>query len=695
MKSVLLTALLLAILSFSRGTVAQTIPEKESFDDAEYFFTQEDYEEALASYMKLYKKGFKDNANINYKIGICFLNTNTERIKAISHLEKAATKANAKYTEGFLKEENAPFDVFLFLGNAYRIDNQLDKAINAYNQYINVAPAEKETEKNYAKSQIEACNKAKVAIANPVKTRFTSIGKPVNTASANYNPVITPDENYMVYVTRLKLYDAVMVSKRTNGKWGTPNNITPDIQSDGNQFPVFISYDRNVLLLALQDANNSDIYMSVFDGNSWSKSEPLNREINTKYWESHASMTGDGQTIYFTSNRPQGVGGSDIFYATLNNKGEWGSAKNIGSIINTPLNEETPFISTDGKTLYFSSQGHESIGGYDIYYCEKNDSGLWSAPKSMGYPINTTDDDLFYSPARSGAVAYQAKDMKNKGGIGDLDIARIEMYSKSHPFKYTVSGNLSNVAKNAKFEKIKLRLLNRNTNEKTDSTMVLKDGSFALEYAALPGKYAIQAVFNGYKGDGSEFSIPEDFKPEVYMVDDSLLKFAPDLGTYFANLSPADTMSIAQNATKKTIVADAPATIQGILFPFNGTELGENEEKEVDKLATIMKDNPSLTISIIGYTDSWGKDQYNLLLSENRAKSVKAKIVKKGISTTRIKTAGKGKENPIAINENENGTDNPEGRTFNRRVEFEITKSNNKNIVVNPIMVPENLKTKK
>ena len=703
MKSLISVALIVSVFFINQVVSAQTTAEKEAFDDAEYFFAQEDYTEALASYMKLYKRGFSENANVNYKMGICYLHTNTEKSKAIQHLEKAALKASEKYSEGSIKEENAPIDVFLFLGNAYRIDNQLGKAIDNYTKYLATVKEKNEVEKSFAKSQIEACNKAKEAIANPAKVKVTALPGPINTNAANYNPVITPDENYMVYVTRLKLYDAVMAAQRTNGKWGVPDNITPDIQSDGDQFPVFISQDRNTLLLVKQDNANSDIYISKFDGRSWSQSHPLNKEINTKYWESHASITGDGKTIFFTSNRPQSIGGMDIFYSTLNAKGDWGPALNIGAEINTTLNEETPFISPDGRTLYFSSQGYSSIGGYDIYVSEKDDSGHWSKPENMNYPINSTDDDLFFSIAKVGAVAYQSKDMKNKGGIGDLDIAKIEMFSKKRPYKYSVNGSLGSLLKDSKCESFKLKLIKIGSNNVIDSAVLAKDGSFIFECSAPSGSYNLMAFNGNASAVANEFVIPNNFMPDTFILVGDALAFTPELNSLSAlSMANVDSSSangvVAQNAANVknnvAVFGVKPIVINNILFPFNGSELSNDAIRAVDSVVLIMKGNSSLIIEAVGYADSWGVDQYNVILSENRAKAVKRHITKRGVSAKRIHATGKGEINPIAINVNENGTDNPEGRAFNRRVEFAIVKCDNKNITVGVIAVPDNLKIK-
>ena len=249
--------------------------------------------------------------------------------------------------------------------------------------------------------------------------------------------------------------------------------------------------------------------------------------------------------------------------------------------------------------------------------------------------------------------------------------------------------------KNVKYEQFRLVLINALSKQAVDSIKVEKDGTFSFEYAAPFGAYNVKAYYNSFNASGSEFSIPEDYKSDVYMLASNSLDFGSQLNTYLAsNTASNDSVISASNVkpTASNTNLDKPTIICCILFPFNGSELGDDAEKEIENIVTVMKENPSLTIEVIGYTDSWGKDKYNNLLSENRAKAVKAKITKKGIATTRIKAIGRGKENPIAINENENGTDNPEGRTFNRRVEFKIVKSTNKNISVAPLNVPENLK---
>ena len=203
-------------------------------------------------------------------------------------------------------------------------------------------------------------------------------------------------------------------------------NITPQIQSDGDQQVNSLSFDGKEMYLNKEDNFNSDIYYSRFEDNQWTRSVPLGKQINTKYWESHACISPDGKELLLTSNRKESHGGMDIFVSTLNEDGEWSEPVNLGDTINTELNEDSPFLTADGKRLYFSSQGHYNIGGYDIFYADRQPDGSWGKPVNLGYPMNTTDDDLFYMPLGDGKLAYQA--IFDDENIGSRDIYRFELF---------------------------------------------------------------------------------------------------------------------------------------------------------------------------------------------------------------------------------------------------------------------------
>ena len=278
---------ILIIFTVCHPAFSQSI-DKEVFDDAEYFFLNDDYNEALVNYLKIYRRGNQNNANINYRIGVCYLNS-IDKEKAIEYLETAVKQVNENYREGSIKETNAPIDAYLWLGNAYRIKNELEKAITAYNKYLSMLKTEsskKNENTSFTKKQIECCQTAIEMQKNPVPISVTVLDPPINNSSANNYAVVNADETVLAYVNKLRFYDAVFVARKVKDKWSTPENITPQIQSDGNQYTSCLSAKGDVLYLTKEDNYDSDIYTSKYNGSTWEKSMPLNGNINTKYWES-------------------------------------------------------------------------------------------------------------------------------------------------------------------------------------------------------------------------------------------------------------------------------------------------------------------------------------------------------------------------------------------------------------------------
>lgn len=418
MKNTLSLIFLLFFTQFVLLSQEREIPIKEYFEDAEFFLAQEYYIDALYDFMEVYNNGYQDNANINYRIGICYLNIPGQKAKAIEYFKKAEPYISSKYKTSMLRETNAPLDLYLYMGNAYRVINELDEAIVSFNKY-KLLVKKQTPEVDYANSQIVACQTAKRLMSNPVRVAFMNVGEPVNTNSANRRAVVSGDGNTMVYVTSLPFYDAVYITYKEDGKWTEPVNLTAEILSDGDQYVTDISYDGTQLLLTREDEFDSDIYLSSFDGQRWSKSDPL-IDVNTSFWEGHACFSQTADTIYFTSNRPGGYGGSDIYMIAKAPEGGWSNAQNLGGTINTELNEDTPFLTDDGKTMFFSSQAYENMGGYDVFVSYSTGKGGWLEPQNLCYPINTTDDDLFYYPIQNGRFAYVSR--YTTDGYGDYDI---------------------------------------------------------------------------------------------------------------------------------------------------------------------------------------------------------------------------------------------------------------------------------
>jgi hypothetical protein len=249
----------------------------------------------------------------------------------------------------------------------------------------------------------------------------------VNSHFSENNAVVSGDDSILIYYARLRFYPAVFYSHKENGKWCVPENINPDLGVDEDCYPVGISYDGKELLFYRNNEYLGDLFVSRLVNGRWSKVKKLNHNINTNYWESHACLTRDGHTMYFTSNRKGGFGGQDIYSSTRKDvsSDDWGIPVNLGPVINSPLNEETPFILQDGGKLYFSSQGHDGMGGYDIFSSQKTACGNWSEPRNLGYPINTADDDVFFFPVGDGTEAYMA--LYKKDTYGQNDIYRLKV----------------------------------------------------------------------------------------------------------------------------------------------------------------------------------------------------------------------------------------------------------------------------
>jgi tetratricopeptide (TPR) repeat protein len=397
---------------------------QDTFLEADYFFMNEDYSDALGYYLQLYEK-LPDNSNLAYRMGVCYLNIPGKKNLSVDYLETASKNMSAIHKEGTISQIAAPYDALYDLGKAYRINYMFDKAKDIFMKYKGTLLPDDRENLDFINHEIEVCDNAKNLISKPVAYNEVNIGEPFNDEKSNFNPLISADGKSFAYMVSLKFYNAAMFSRLVNGKWTTPINITPDLQSDGDFYISCLSADGKLLFLSKDDNFNSDIYVSSFNGIGWSKTTKLNKNINTKYWESHGSLSDDGDQLIFASDRPGGFGGLDLYISHKVN-GDWGPAVNLGPEINTQFNEDRPFLINNGKTIFFSSQGHENIGGYDIFRSDLQSNGLWSKPKNLGYPINTPDDNFFFMPIGDGKSGYYSI-FKESEGFGKEDIYKITL----------------------------------------------------------------------------------------------------------------------------------------------------------------------------------------------------------------------------------------------------------------------------
>jgi len=399
---------------------------KKIFVNAEFSILYEEYREALPLFLEIYNSGRQD-ANISHRIGICYLNIPNQKNLAVKYLEDAIKDVSTSYKPGYYTENKAPIETFYYLGIAYRVTNKLNEAIEAFNKYKQYLDPNDIKNFSRVEAQLKACYNAIELLRTPTNLIETNLGKNINSEYSNIHPLVSSDEETIVFMSELRFYDGIFFSKKRDGRWLPARNISLEFSSENPLKPVFLSADGIVLFLQRNDNDILNLYTSAYENGVWGPVQKLNSNVNTSSSETNACTTIDGKTLYFTSNRPGGFGGFDIYKSELDASGSWGPAVNLGSNVNSAFDETTPFITEDGKTLYFSSEGHFNIGGFDIFTSKKIGDD-WSKPENLGFPFNTTDDDLFFFPIKNGEVAYYSK--FKPSGFGEYDIYRIQIFSR-------------------------------------------------------------------------------------------------------------------------------------------------------------------------------------------------------------------------------------------------------------------------
>ncbi len=681
---------------------------REKFIDAEYFFLYENYAKAVSIYLDIYNQE-PANANINYKIGLCYLNLPLEKEKAIYFLENAVQDITSKYKGSSYKEIQAPKDAVGYLGDAYRINNMPDEAIVVYENYKNSLKVKQIYEIDLINRKIETCDNAKYLLSLPVGIIETNLGEKINSSFPEYNAVVSADESTLIFTSKrepafeyeeeepVEYVEEIFFSKKVDGNWTTPKIITQQIESEGYCSSVSLSHDGMQLFLYCEDFGVGDIYESKYINDKWTPIQKLNKNINSKYWESHACLSPDGTTLYFASGRKHGFGGYDIYKSEFDViEQEWGPAVNLGPTINTPYNEVAPFILEDEKTLFFSSEGHYNMGGFDIFSSKMLDTA-WSVPHNMGYPVNTPGNDLFFMPVKDGMVAYYA-DMK-KDGYGDNDIYRLKIFPRI-PTKIVIKGIFSLQDRGIHLdESVKISIVDSIKDTIAIFKPNLENGKYS--YETVPGEYQIIFQGDGYKQKIEHISLPETFSQSELIVDAELVpEQVGELVSFVADTaSVTDTGEVSYiidtELVPEEVIKGEYIVIKSIFFEYGSSSLNRDAQIEIERLYMLMDENPSLYLEVIGHTDAKSSASFNQKLSEKRSRSVINYLIGKGIDQERFVAKGIGEAEHIAINTNLNGTDNPEGRKLNRRIDVKILKTNNEMIITKPVLVPDHLRFEK
>ena len=414
-------------LFISKASMAQNKVVKE---EADYYFDIKNYKKAYELYDKLYTQVPK-NFEYKFRLGYCCLFYPEKKARAVEIFED-------------IKRTDKSPDADYYLAKAYHINYKFDQAITSYELFITGKGAKlKEEDKPFiedAKLGVINCKNGKELVSKKIIADIQNIGPAINTSETEGVPVISADESILIYtyvgkkstggllndllkedkVEGVYHEDIFMVNKSNDTTWTVPMGIST-LNTNGNDAAVALSPDGQTLFTFGSDVKNpGDLYSSSLKGNDWSSPEKLNANINSEYWEGSCSVTSDGRYLYFASERPGGLGGRDLYVSEKEN-GDWGPAKNLGPMINTQYNEDAPFIHPDGITMFFSSEGHKSIGGYDIMYSIRKENS-WIDPISMGIPLNTTEDDRYYVINAKGDVGYFSSNRGGAGGKGEQDI---------------------------------------------------------------------------------------------------------------------------------------------------------------------------------------------------------------------------------------------------------------------------------
>jgi outer membrane protein OmpA-like peptidoglycan-associated protein len=604
---------------------------------AHEFLAAEEYDNALLFALKADALKPKDPALSNF-IAQIYINE-SEELKALPYLIAAQ--------EGGVKDPLLSYN----LGVAYHLAHRFPESVIELEKYkatLKPADALKLAE---VERLIEHCKHGDDLLKSPVKVKIRNLGPQVNSKYPDYVPAISADETTLLFTSRRdnttgkekadddQYYEDIYISHKVNDStWTLAEGLKDGINTNSHDACVGISPDgQEMYIYRVTPHDGGDLFSSDLKGTVWSAPKALGPNINTTAWEPSASITADDKVLFFTSSRKGGFGGRDIYMSKRLVSGEWGPAIHLGAKINTKYEEDSPFIHADGKTLYFSSKGHKSMGGFDIFSCTINpETGeILTDPVNIGYPINTADDDVFFVWSADNKRAYFSS--AREGGYGDKDLYVLER-EEAKAALVVLKGTIDACADNIPVAAT-ITVTDNSTNKPIG---VFNSNSHTGKYTVIlpAGKdYGIAVEAPGYTFYSKHINIP--FLDHYLEIHDTICLQGIVVGT--------------------TIV------LRNVFFDVDKATLTPQSEGELQRLYEILINNMHIKIQISGHTDSDGNDDHNLKLSDARAKAVVDYLLKKGITADRLKYKGYGETKPVVAN------DTPENKHLNRRTEFEIT----------------------
>jgi outer membrane protein OmpA-like peptidoglycan-associated protein len=623
----------------------------------------------------------------------------TTNSKAIKHYEKATKFYDSKDNKNALIElqsaiEKDPYfvEAYTMMGYVYSDMKDYDKAIEALKRSVGINPNyyrmtwftlgrlelgqgkyedAKADLQEYLKSSridpytqglteqdIRNCDFAIDAMKHPVDFNPVNVGPEINSDGYEYFPSITADDQTFLFTRNFRpdkddpnshMQEDLYISKKVDGKWTSAKSIGAMINTMANEGAPCLSADGQLMFFVACAEENGygegrkgygscDIFYCVKQGDKWSKPYNLGAPVNTAGWETQPSFSSDGRTLYYIHGAvdEKGVRDDDIYMSVLQDDGRWSKPVRLSDKINTKGREESVFIHPDNQTLYFASDGHTGMGGTDIYMSRRQPDGTWGDPVNLGYPINTWNDENSLLVNAAGDLAYFSSD--RKGGSGGMDIYSFPLDKKLQPQKVTyMKGKVFDDATKAPLGAI-FELIDLETGKRAIISSSNPGNGEFLVSLPVNKNYALNVSADGYLFYSKNFSLKEMPDNKPFLMDVPMVKPEVD----------------------KVVVLD------NVFFETGKYDLKPESKTELDKLVDFLTKNPTLKIEIRGHTDNVGKPSDNLVLSDNRAKSVYQYLVSSGIAKERLTFKGYGETKPIADN------NTPEGRQKNRRTEFRI-----------------------
>lgn len=620
---------------------------KEHLVKGDRFYERKDYEHAIDDYLAALAAD-ADNALTNFKTGVCSLNLGNSS-QAVVYLRKAFQLDS--HVDPFIEYQ---------LAVALQADY---KFAEAREHFISFRKGNKKMAAVATKKIIE-CENADSLMRLPARAKVNKLGPEINTPFAEHSPLLSPDGQTLIFTSTRTPdnyqaksntnYEDVYISQRAGNTWSAPAKIGSNVNVRYNEAAVSLSPDGKTLFLYYEEGQG-DIYTSTFKNGEWTKPVALNAFINNpKYRESTACLSADGTKLYFASNRPGGKGGLDIYVSKLGDNGDWGRPTNLGSTINTRLDEDSPFPAPDGVTLYFSSNGHAGIGDNDIFR-SRMVNGKWSRPENLGYPINSTAYDGFFTLSADGKTAYYSSHPGAPASNTDIFMATL-LPTESETTPGPSAAQRSQAGHTAKAAAMLTgRVTDLDNGQPLSATVTLVDnaskrivgsvtanteGRFQM---AIPkeGNYGITTKRDGYLFHSMNLDLPPGAKYREIETEIALMK--PQVGS--------------------------KVVLKNVFFDTNESSLKEESMTELENIREILARNPDWRVQINGHTDNVGDHESNLTLSLKRAEAVVQYLVKHGIGANRLEAKGYGDERPLVSNDDEE-----EGRQINRRTEIEIIK---------------------